>query len=184
MYAKGLLVKYKAWSMDLDTNTGPAGCVSLAKLASLFLQVASDIATVKQALLSCKLISVSLQTPSTSSSEGLIPALLAGLHTQHLPSPAKNSMQQQPDQDQALGSTTTPESHQGQASLVQARSAAHPSDVELHSAVKLQQCACGLLYALASLSTVLSQHGAIEDACAAGLYMAVIEALSDQVRLT
>lgn len=154
-------------------------------LQACSLQVASDIATIREALLSCKLISLSLQTPSPSSPERAVSALLAVLHNKHLPSPARSSNQQQPDQDQDQnqGSTMVPESNQGQISLAEAQTGAHPSDIELHSAVELQQCACELLYALASLSTVLSQHGGIDEACAGGLYMAVIEALSDQVRV-
>ena len=105
------------------------------------------------------------------------------VRTQTLPSQSESTTHQQPNQDHHLGPHPMPTSNQTQKSLVQAHNGARGSEIELHSAVELQSCASELLYAIASLSTTLSQHQPAEDAFAGDLYMAVIQALSDQVRL-
>ena len=165
------------------SKTYPGLCSS--KPAKLLMQVASDMATIRQALLSCKILNTCLQSPTCSSSEGALLALLTALQTQELPNQAKSTSQQQPDQDHSLWSQPTSKSIQTQkSSLVQAQTGAHHSEIDLHSAVELQSCASELLYAIDSLSTTLSQHQPTEDACAGSLHMEVMQALSDQVRLS
>ena len=147
------------------------------------MQVASEIATIKQALLSCKILSTSIQTPNSSSSEGALSILLTTLHTQINLSQFESTTGQQPDQDHHLESHPTPKPNQTQKLLVPAQPGAHHSEIELHSAVELQSCASELLYAIVSLRTTLSQHQPAEDASAGSLYMAIIQTSSDQVGL-
>ena len=109
-------------------------------------------------------------------------ALLAILQAQQSPSQAEKTTQQQTDQDQNSASYSKSNSNQTQESLFDAQSGAHRSELELHSAVELQSCASELLHAIASLSTTLSQHQPCEDVNAESLYVAVIQALSGQVR--
>ncbi|KAL3155979.1 hypothetical protein ABBQ32_012970 [Trebouxia sp. C0010 RCD-2024] len=142
-------------------------------------QVAADIHTIKEALVTSKLISASLQT-TTSSLPQPMQALLAVFHPQPPPKQAAQSPpnqtvpQQQVAQAQGLDTQTALESNQAQASLVNVRLAAHGS-----RGAELQSCASELLYAVGSLSATLSQHQATEDACGGSLNKAIIQALSD-----
>ena len=146
----------------------------------LFLQVATDIATIKQALIASNLINVSVQGPESSSTQAFS-SLLAVLHTQKLSSQAVSTVQQQSGQDHSVGSQRASESRQAQESVVRLR--ADHSNVGLPSAVELESCASELLHAISFLSNTLSQHQGIEDACAGSINKAIIQALSNQVGL-
>lgn len=179
-------------SPDLSPKDVLLGHWVSASLQAVFLQVATDIATIKQALVASNLMNVSLHSPYSSSTQAFS-SLMAVLHTQKLSNQAVSTVQQQSGQDHSRGSQPTSESHQAQESVAQlpdmaqladmAQLPAHHSDVVLPSAVELESCASELLHAISFLSNTLSQHQGIEDACAGSINKAIIQALSDQVGL-